>query len=1858
MLTAGVGGAWAEDVAGDTKVNVTGGVSGSAPAYTASLEYNIAGTTLQLAGEVLVYGESDWDGNADGKTVIWSVTSGTSATVNSSGLVTGVSNGTTEISAVSTGEGTNTPSIVAVTVSGFPEPAIVISGGATQTRVAGSGIGSLSATVSNMPAGVKYRWKKPGSTAQNPGTDPNATGTTASTLTYALPTSGLTIGTHYFYLAVFNSDSSALVEKSSVITVHVVIPVTIKGVNLNGNSSSWVPGSWSLEEREGGAGKSYDDGEKVGADLRFPKVGPGRYYVLYNEEKTGDTINVAATLTAATNIGSSRNYYSVRFGASAGNSYLDNGTIEADYSVNGATLSGIDSGAVVLGGGRLDITATPDAVIDVFADKKYGYTWNVTMGASNPAANVVVRDSVTDEDSEKYSITNVNGAVNAVITSVPLVEVALDGLTVDDARALASIAGGSFFSLVPVPVPAPAVTAGRVWISEGFSSTGGTGGTAVRKFVAEEGLYEVHYNGKRTGARIEVAVETGAIAAAPIGQLDLDNAAFITVPIAAGKIGATTNTAAIVGTYDANETPGANPEIDTIFNIGNGDLVVAGGQLTLTAAPPAGSAYNNASAFNYIWVTGASAASDTVNQGYVLQSGAAAKYATVVGITGDGGAGAVSPANVFDYGTLDAKPDVALTSIITPLYSFAFEVRENGVKDLGFLGTGTNTISLMPRTAAAGTTAKPKGEEVGDTVYHNRVEDGIVTFGYLPLGNYNVYIGDPATAKNDASPAAGQMLWSMSQISVAADVRTGTLLYRTVEWEFDEDYVSAGGDLLFQVKYDGISDIPALTSASTPSPGRILLAPNNPNAKLELAVVDGATDDVVDHFIKWDVTGVTLTVGSDVTATNRDTLLLTAAKLNNQAGAIKIKCTPTSLESLVKAQKANIWNLIRGGNSAAAQIVEVSAGVYDTLYYVESSLSLNALTRTALESLLSGAGVAANTFGPSPYGWTSTPPSGPILTAASGSNPAGTVTRPDFDPEDDKSVDLTLSVSLPVVVSSSPVSLGFKVKVLEKTPTDSQAVAAVDRVLNFGVIGASGDAETAVTSNLSLPKTVAELRALLGASANLPTGVTGVGITWASNKAAVVNASTGAVTRPAYSEDAEDAVVTVTATIKQNNASVTKQFHLTVKAYQDAGEQLLSNVTKALTWTRIRGANTGATSASVTRNLLLPKNGLFAAPANADLAILDEYESIAITWALDNPAAVIGFIDYEESEDEGAITDTVVITRPAPRAAAKTVTLTATISGNESSPIDFVLTVPAKDTIRRSDISFSSSTVTYDGTEKSGSKVTIGTNASRYASGGVFDTTYRYRTAGAAIWSDDVPVNAGSYEVEGTLENLDFKYSPTATLKINPKALVNANLTLLTVGQTFSYDGTAQEPDYEVLDGTFELELGKDFAGAFGTGASATVYSDNVDAGTATVRILGQGNYSGASLQTFTIAKAALSLDPDGSPAVTKVYDGTTAVPAGLTVAFIDKDLNPVAGLVYGDDYTITGGAFNSANVAAAATVTGTVTLVANGPVAKNYTLTNGAFSAAGTITKKQPANADLLIGGAAFAGALPERIYTGAAQDIGKATLKGDTTVLTVVYTIAGDTVKPIAAGTYDVSVTAAGLANYEDRTWTVGEYRIVDAAEFVAAAKAKVEGAEYGPAAAAEAGTDAAAKTFVEGVIAGLGLADVTTEVVTASFTAAVADTNGVYTFTVAVTGGGVTDTTDTLTLAITAPVSVASNEREVTVIKEQAVVAPISVVAGEFTAGPNPVAKVSGKVTFFWQGKALSSGTLYVYDVSGNLVTKVAVSDRGVNSARREIGIWNLADAKGRPAAEGTYLVKGALVGKDGGKVKVSSILGVSK
>jgi len=150
------------------------------------------------------------------------------------------------------------------------------------------------------------------------------------------------------------------------------------------------------------------------------------------------------------------------------------------------------------------------------------------------------------------------------------------------------------------------------------------------------------------------------------------------------------------------------------------------------------------------------------------------------------------------------------------------------------------------------------------------------------------------------------------------------------------------------------------------------------------------------------------------------------------------------------------------------------------------------------------------------------------------------------------------------------------------------------------------------------------------------------------------------------------------------------------------------------------------------------------------------------------------------------------------------------------------------------------------------------------------------------------------------------------------------------------------------------------------------------------------------------------------------------------------------------------------------------------------------------------------------------------------------------------------------------------------------------------------------------------------------------------------GVYTVSVEVTGGdNFEEGGFVLGEYRIGSVSVKGSDREVpkSVETNVAAVAPVKVVASGFTAGPSPVK--TGSAIKFFSAKTVKSGTLYIFDANGNSVAKIAAK-----SASGEIGSWNLKDKKGVAVSEGTYVVKGALLGKDGSKEKVSFPFSVVK
>jgi hypothetical protein len=145
-----------------------------------------------------------------------------------------------------------------------------------------------------------------------------------------------------------------------------------------------------------------------------------------------------------------------------------------------------------------------------------------------------------------------------------------------------------------------------------------------------------------------------------------------------------------------------------------------------------------------------------------------------------------------------------------------------------------------------------------------------------------------------------------------------------------------------------------------------------------------------------------------------------------------------------------------------------------------------------------------------------------------------------------------------------------------------------------------------------------------------------------------------------------------------------------------------------------------------------------------------------------------------------------------------------------------------------------------------------------------------------------------------------------------------------------------------------------------------------------------------------------------------------------------------------------------------------------------------------------------------------------------------------------------------------------------------------------------------------------------------------------------DGVYTVSAAITGGDNFDEGSvvlgvyTIGGTVTPPDAVKGGDRVIPgkTGTTEAAVAPVKVVASGFTAGPSPVSK--GGVIKFFSAKAVKSGSLYIFDQNGNAVEKVVAK-----SGTGEIGSWTAN------ASEGTYVVKGALTGKDGTREKVSFV-----
>ena len=143
-------------------------------------------------------------------------------------------------------------------------------------------------------------------------------------------------------------------------------------------------------------------------------------------------------------------------------------------------------------------------------------------------------------------------------------------------------------------------------------------------------------------------------------------------------------------------------------------------------------------------------------------------------------------------------------------------------------------------------------------------------------------------------------------------------------------------------------------------------------------------------------------------------------------------------------------------------------------------------------------------------------------------------------------------------------------------------------------------------------------------------------------------------------------------------------------------------------------------------------------------------------------------------------------------------------------------------------------------------------------------------------WSWETPGdkvgNAGSRIHKAVFTPADANYNTLkrdVTVKVSPKALAKGSVTV-TVKEKLTYDGKAKTPEVTV-------------SGVPEDAAFDVAYSNNTNAGSATVTVTFKGNYSGTFTGSFPIAKAPAKIDTAPEAVKKLVYNGKaqTLVKAG-----------------------------------------------------------------------------------------------------------------------------------------------------------------------------------------------------------------------------------------------------------------------------------------------------------------------------------------------------------------------------------------
>ena len=442
----------------------------------------------------------------------------------------------------------------------------------------------------------------------------------------------------------------------------------------------------------------------------------------------------------------------------------------------------------------------------------------------------------------------------------------------------------------------------------------------------------------------------------------------------------------------------------------------------------------------------------------------------------------------------------------------------------------------------------------------------------------------------------------------------------------------------------------------------------------------------------------------------------------------------------------------------------------------------------------------------------------------------------------------------------------------------------------------------------------------------------------------------------------------------------------------------------------------------------LTSNNYEITPASGKLTVLPR--EVTLTWKNtenrtvgDGKGPVTAEVGNLVNGDEIGVT---ILNGTLPNAAGRSTVTATDLTGEKADNYK----LPAENT-KEYEIGKAAATVTTRPEANTG--LTYTGEAQALVTGGeVNGGTLVYSTTENGTYTVTIPTgtDAHTYKVWYKVEG-DGTHSSTAPVELEvtiaPKALTAADITVAKIAST-TYTGKDITPTVTVKDGNKTLENGTDYDVA---------YTDNRNAGTATVTVTGKGNYIDTASTKWTITPALLTVQ--SATVNSKTYNGTK-----------NADVSEVnfGGLVSGEtlgintDYEVKA-EFDSADAADSRTATVTVTLKGT-TAAKNYTLTKTGCEGSAAI-RKASQTVTIPSGKSITKNGIGVDISTWASaagvpgdSDLGKltysltggaysgVTLEG--TVLTVQ--------KETTAGSIIIKVQAAATKNYEaseEKTFTV---------------------------------------------------------------------------------------------------------------------------------------------------------------------------------------------------------------------------------